>query len=294
MSVGQYSVHMRVVGWVMLLVLGAGTPLVGHAAPAERAAVTTYAYLPLVLKGQPSPPADKNDIPAYVNYFRALAGVPAVTFDPVLDNNCYLHARYMAEENEITHDERTDSPWYTPEGQVCAQNGNAWLGSEFYVPYWQQYHSIESWMSSVGHRLWLLYPTTPVFGFGFYTAANNRAGAGLDVLSNFNSGADASYPGWPVRYPAPGQSDVPAEAYAITLNWAYFGAMPTISTTSLTTLDGTPIAHTATTTELAASHKGIQVVPDAALPANTTFTVSASGTYDGTPFTYTWFFSTGE
>ena len=251
-----------------------------------------YVYLPLVARS-PSLPKDKNDIPAYVNYFRALAQVPAVTFDAGLDNNCYLHARYMAEENHLTHDERTDSPWYTPEGQICAQKGNAWLGGAFYIPYWQPYRSIESWMGSVGHRLWTLYPTTPVFGYGFYTASNNRAGAALDVLSDFDSSADAGYPGWPVLYPGSGQSGVPAQVYPITINWRYFGPTPTVSSTSLTTSGGAPIAHSVTT-ELPVGHKGIQITPGAALSARTTFVVSVSGTYDGAPFTHTWSFSTGD
>jgi len=46
-----------------------------------------YVYLPLVAKS-PSLPKDKNDIPAYANYFRALAQVTAVTLDAGLDNNC--------------------------------------------------------------------------------------------------------------------------------------------------------------------------------------------------------------
>lgn len=250
-------------------------------------------YLPLIATALPAPPTDKNDVPAYVNYFRAVAQVPVVTFDTTLDDNCYLHARYMAEENHLTHDERPDSPWYTPQGQVCAQRGNAWLGGASVVPYWQPYHSIKSWMGSTGHRLWLLYPTTPVFGYGFYTASNNRAGAALDVLSYFNPGADISYPDWPIRYPGLGQSDVPARAYPITLNWRYFGPTPTVSAASLTTANGTPIAHTVTTA-LPVGHKGIQITPEVALPARTTYIVSVTGTYDREPFTYTWSFSTGD
>ena len=106
----------------------------------------------------------------------------------------------MAEENEITHSERASSQWFSNEGQSCGQNGNAWLGSAFTQPYWQPYHAIESWMASVGHRMWLLYPTTSVFGFGFYSASNNRAGSALDVGSGkIDTGKDASFAGWPVR-----------------------------------------------------------------------------------------------
>jgi len=250
------------------------------------------AYLPLVSRTI-VPPEDKNDVPAYVNYYRAIVGSPPVMFDPQLDLNCYYHARYVAEEGEAVHDERTDSPWYTPQGQACAQNSNVWMGSAFYMPYWEPHHSIESWMSSVGHRLWLLYPTTPTFGYGFYTASNNRAGSALDVLSTFDSSADLAYLGWPVRYPGAGQVDIPAEQYPITINWRYFGTTPTVSMTSLQVVGGASIAHSVTT-DLPVGHKGIAITPDGVLPAYSTVAVTVSGAYDGVPFTYGWSFTTGE
>lgn len=250
-------------------------------------------FLPVVASFHLAPPEDRNDVPAYVNYFRAVAGVPPVAFDGTLDNNCHLHARYMAEENHITHSERTSSPWYTPAGQVCAQRGNAWLGGASSAPIWEPHDSIEGWMGSTGHRLWLLYPTTPVFGFGFYTASNNRAGAALDVLSRFDSSADARYPDWPVRFPAPGQSGVPARRYPITLSWRYFGPSPTVTASSLTAEGGAPIAHTVTTA-LPVGHEGIEIRPAAPLPARTTIVVSVTGSYDGQPFEYSWSFATGD
>lgn len=274
-------------GLLCLLMVG------GIRAEADDPAFSWRVFLPVVQRPATAPissPGDKNDIPAYVNYFRAVADSPAVTFDAVLNNNCYQHARYMAEENHLTHNQRTDSPWHTAAGQICAQRGNAWLGGAFYMPYWEPYHSIDSWMSSVGHRLWLLYPTTPTFGYGFYTASNNRAGAALDVLSTFNSGADLTYAHWPVRYPAPGQTGVPATAYPITLNWRYFGSTPTVSAVKLSVLGGDAIMHTVTTT-LPVNHKGIHIAPET-LPAQSTIEVVVSGSYDGTPFTYSWTFTT--
>jgi uncharacterized protein YkwD len=230
---------------------------------------------------------------AYVNQYRLMAGVPAVTFDATLDDNCWQHARYMAENNHLTHFQNPDLPYASAAGEICANNGNVWMGSAFSIPWWTPAHSIEGWMGSVGHRLWLIYPTTPTFGYGFYTAANNRAAAGLDVLSFFNSSADPGWPGWPVRYPASGQSGIPADMYSITLNWRYFGPPPTLLSTTLVTAGGSPIAHTAITT-LPAGHKGISITPNSALPDNTIFTVTIQGNYDGTPFTESWQFGTGS
>jgi hypothetical protein len=111
------------------------------------------------------------------------------------------------------------------------------------------------------------------------------------VLSHFSDGA--TYPGWPIRYPSPGQTGVPATAYPITVHWRYFGPAPALTTTSLTTTGGSPIAHTASTS-LPVGHKGIQIAPAAALPANTAISVTVSGTYDGAPFSYAWTITTGN
>jgi hypothetical protein len=86
---------------------------------------------------------------------------------------------------------------------------------------------------------------------------------------------------------------LPASAYPITINWRYFGATPTLASTSLTTSGSTPIAHTANTS-LPVNHKGVQIIPSAALPNNTVLTVNIQGSYNGSPFNYTWQFATGS
>ncbi len=222
-----------------------------------------------------------------VNLYRSLAGVPTVTQDAVLNDNCWQHARYVAENNHLTHTQDPSRPYASPAGQTCAGAGNVWIGGG---TGWEIADAFEGWMRSVGHRLWLLYPTTPTFGFGFYSAANREAAA-LDVLSYSNFAADTAYTGWPVRYPAANQSGVPAEAYAITLMWRYTGPAPQLSSTSLRTEAGTPIPHVANT-DLPAGHKGVQILPSVALPANTVIVVEVSGSYNGAPFSYTWRFTT--
>jgi uncharacterized protein YkwD len=257
-------------------------------------AMSARVFVPLLTRaGQAATPQPNALNPLdTINAFRTAAGLSRVTLVDTLNNNCWLHSRYMAEENEIAHSERTSSRWYTAEGQSCGQNSNVWLGSEFSRPIWQPANAIESWMASVGHRMWLLYPTTPAFGFSFYTAANNRAGAALDVLSRVDTSKDTSYAGWPVRYPAPNQTGIPAQAYSITLGWRYFGATPAVSSISLTA-NGAPIPFSYTTS-LPVNHKGIEIKPSLPLPANSTINVSVAGSYDGKPFSYQWSFKTAS
>lgn len=258
-------------------------------------------YLPIVVRPgltptatqapQPTqiPPTD--DPKALVNHYRSLAGVPPVTFNTVLDDNCWQHARYMAENQDLTHDQNPALPYASPAGQLCAQKGNAWLGWASIPNYWQPRHSIEGWMSSTGHRLWLIYPTTPTFGYGFYSASNNYSGAALDVLSTANFSADAAFTGWPLRYPAPNQVNIPAGDFPITLNWRYFGSAPTITNVTLQTGSGQNVPSTYTTS-LAASHKGVEVRATGGLQSDTTYSIAITGSYDGSPFDYVWQFTT--
>lgn len=239
------------------------------------------------------PPTSVEDLYSYINYYRSLAGISPVTFDATLNNNCWEHARYMAENDDLTHDQNSALPYASAAGQICAQRGNAWIGGANDTPYWLPRNTIDSWMESTGHRLWLLYPTTPVFGYGFYTAGNNSSAAGLDVLSQTNFDADLNYANWPVRYPVPDQTGIPASKYDITLNWRYFGSEPVVTAASLKTSSGKALAHTVITS-LPVGHKGIVITPSAALPSKTTIIVSVSGNYDGVPFEYTWSFTTGK
>jgi uncharacterized protein YkwD len=169
------------------VMLWAASPLHGLAQP-FRQEPPPQVYLPVLRQAAaaaaptPIPPTAKPPTPqpddwlAIANRYRSLAGSPPVSQDEQLNGNCWQHARYMAENNHLTHKQDPSFPFASPEGQVCAGSGNAWLGGQFPVPYWTPAHTFASWMGSPGHRLWLLYPTTPTFGYGFYTAANHRAG----------------------------------------------------------------------------------------------------------------------
>ena len=105
--------------------------------------------------------------------------------------------------------------------------------------------------------------------------------------------ADPAYPGWPVRYPAPDQTQIPATHYPITLSWPYFGPVPLLASSRLVSEAGREIPHTANT-DLPAGHKGIQILPEIELTPQTGYTVTVTGSYNDEPFTYTWSFATGE
>ena len=127
-------------------------------------------------------------------------------------------------------------------------------------------------------------------GYGFDVRTGAYAAAALDVLSGFQPGGDASYQRWPLKYPAAGQVNVPAEAYPITLSWQYFGPSPSLGSAAITTTAGGIVPSTATT-DIIAGHKGMLITPTVAFPAATRITVSVAGSYSGVPFSHTWSFT---
>lgn len=248
-------------------------------------------YIPVAV--HPMPAVKSGSAVSLVNQFRTEADIPPVSASGNLSNNCLEHARYMAENNLLAHDQDPNLPFASQSGQSCAQNANAWLGSGTETnPNWTPNDSIHVWMGSVAHRLWLLYPTTQTVGYGFFsTQEEHRAAAAVDILSSANFAADETYAGWPVQYPK-GETKAPAARYPITINWRYFGPQPELGNTQLQTADGRILAHDAST-DLPAGHKGIQIIPRQDLPPNSQITVTVSGQYEGQPFSYTWSFHSG-
>lgn len=267
---------------------GGSTPLMAE----EKEKPPHAYYMPVVV--HPDPPAVKSATAVtLVNDLRTEADIPPVQESPPLNENCYEHARYMAENNVLAHEQDPRLPYASESGQDCAENANAWLGSNRYDTNWTPKDSVNVWMKSVAHRIWLLYPTTRTVGYGFFSVEeDHRAAAAFDILSSANFEADRMYGGWPVKYPV-GDLFVPATRYPITLNWRYFGPKPVVQTVQLQTADGQILAHEANT-NLPAGHKGIQIIPQQDLPPHSQITVTVSGSYEGQPFSYTWDFHTGS
>ena len=226
-----------------------------------------------------------------VNSLRTAAGVPAVSFDPNLNTNCASHAHYMAATGTLVHSEDPGNPAYTSGGQQCGQNGDVWLGTQPAGEAWSAVDPIDGWMASPSHRLWLLYPTTRTFGYGFDSHPGTYSAAALDVLSKADFGADAAYQGWPVRYPAPDQTDVPAGLFPVTMAWQYFGPAPQLGSATLA-VDGGPTLPATATTSLPSGHKGVLITPTSSMPAGTRIRVTVVGAYGGVAFSHTWTFST--
>lgn len=233
-----------------------------------------------------------------INIYRTQAGVAPVVGDPILTNQCMLHAAYMAQNQLASLAEDKMLSMYSSEGSQCAGNALIYL-----LPsnpqYFQANRTVDAWMDSPTHRMWLLYPTLAAVGFGYkFNAVGNNwvTSSALDVLSGIDFSADNMYPNWPARFPSPGQYGVPAKKLAITTWWPYAGPTPAVNltATTLTTSAGVAVPFTINSDPAAfGGHKHITLLPTNPLAYETIFVVHLEGSYDGKPFVYDWKFSTG-
>lgn len=124
-------------------------------------------------------PAFRQAILARINYFRAMAGVPAtIRLDENLSTKAQQAALMMSANHNLSHYPSSSWDCYSAEGAEAAGNSNlSWgtYGPEAISSYMDDYGSNNA---QVGHRAWLLKPQQSTMGTGdvpassYYRAAN--------------------------------------------------------------------------------------------------------------------------
>lgn len=100
-----------------------------------------------------------------VNYFRAMAGVPAkITFLADYNQKAQQAALMMLANQNLSHNPPTNWTCYTANGATAAGSSNLAAGSAGAA-------SIDGYIddegvSSLGHRRWIVYPQTQIMGQG--------------------------------------------------------------------------------------------------------------------------------
>lgn len=122
-------------------------------------------FLPLILQGGSVPQPVYNPVAAVnrLNWWRTLAGSPAVSGNLELHSNCRAHARWMVNWQTAAHTEDPDLPGYTVEGDFCGQAANIGFGVDVY-PTDEQ--AVDALMASPFHALAALDPRLTEVGFG--------------------------------------------------------------------------------------------------------------------------------
>jgi uncharacterized protein YkwD len=161
----------------------------------------------------PGPPTTLATDPAwlaYVNAYRASAGVAPLAHEPAWSTGAALHARYTVKEDVLAHSENTTSPWYTAEGQAAAQNSNVMASSGATT---LDETAIDRLMQGPFHAVGIIDPRLARTGFGSYREADGgyQMAAALDVLRGRNGSTSGI--AWPILWPAQGRR-VPIGTYS--------------------------------------------------------------------------------
>lgn len=102
-----------------------------------------------------------------LNYFRRLAGVPDHSvLDTAWNHMCMLAALMMDAQDDLSHAPGRNWACFTPAGANAASNSNLSLGENCSDALTGQISDDGSNNTSAGHRRWILYPYTRVFGMG--------------------------------------------------------------------------------------------------------------------------------
>lgn len=217
----RYIRHIRLIAFLSYLFLGlVSTPEIISASPAEADRVQLFdqqaVFLPVILQnpsGQKppdiTPPPEEAGWLAYVNYYRALAGLSPVYENASWSDGGWLHARYMVKNDYISHSEDPQKPWYTPEGDQAARASNLMASSSSSN---SDHYAIDLWMQAPFHAVGILDPQLGSVGFGSFREPDGglQMGASLDVIRGLlGSQADVEFP---VAWPGDGAT-VPLSAY---------------------------------------------------------------------------------
>ncbi len=151
-------------------------------------------------------PAFRENVLRRIQYFRAMAGVPAdIQFDDAYNAKAQEAALIMSAQGGLSHGPPPAWACYTEDGAEAAANSNLALGA-------QGEESIDGYMNDfgpgnavVGHRRWLLYPQTAVMGTGDVPGDGNRMEANATWVFDGNFGTPRPPTREPyVAWPPPG------------------------------------------------------------------------------------------
>jgi len=143
--------------------------------------------------------AFKEDVRRRVNYYRALAGLPAdIVFNATKSAKCQQAALMMSANNALSHDPPSSWLFYTNEGKEAAAASNLAMG--YYGPAAVDGYMVDPGNGNqlVGHRRWLLFQraremaTGDIPRSGSYNPTNS-----LWVIGDFKAAPPAQFVAWP-------------------------------------------------------------------------------------------------
>ncbi|MEO7588750.1 MAG: CAP domain-containing protein [Arachnia sp.] len=126
-----------------------------------------------------------------INIVRGLGALEPVTFDAHYSSKAQQAALMMGAARDLQHYPDSNWPCYAPAGAEAARNSNLSLGGSDHIENYMDDAGPEN--GNVGHRRWILHPSTKTMGAGSTDISN-----ALWVISgNQDNPAGPSWVGWP-------------------------------------------------------------------------------------------------
>jgi len=239
------------------------------------------------------------------NAWRANANVPALSENTTWDQGDYNHSIYMVKDDQVTHYELSNLPYYTIAGDTAARNGNIQVSSTTSMA---DDTAIDWWMAAPFHELGMMDPRLSSTGYASYRQVKSgwQAGFTLDVLRG-NSFQGGTYPvffpgnnsSMPITSYKGGEFPDPLSACAgysaptgLPITIQVGGNVTTTVGAHAFTGNGSPLAHCVIDSNNASlgsslkSRGAVILVPQQPLQAGVSYTVAL--TVNGVP--YTWSF----
>ena len=248
---------------------------------------------------------------AAVNATRAQAGLPAVQLDQRLTASATSHAYYWLFNNATPsvaglgiHHETPGLPGFSgtdPGQREVAFGYPTERSAEDITHRGSATAAVDDWVNSVFHRFPILRPDLVAIGYA-------QAEVGTINIQDMEFGYGAAATAEPVRYPAPGQTTVPAvfvdnelpdpvpsgdartTGYPVTVTFADGDAVSLTSFT-LTGQGGAALGGYLLDPGLSTENSA-SLLPAAPLLASTTYTARIVATVNGRPYDETWTFTT--
>jgi uncharacterized protein YkwD len=189
---------------VFTAVISLTIPLISPKPTSSRTSSSTPAaayrvFLPLLIA---SGAASANAAPApawltYLNDYRRASGLSPLTENKTWSEACWKHARYLVNNNTVSHTEDPSLPWYTAAGDAAGRVSNV-IGASVTID--DEQALIDSWLSATFHAVGMLDPRWSKTGLGVYqdAGANLKTAACLDILrgqSEARTDAPVMFPG---------------------------------------------------------------------------------------------------
>ena len=142
----------------------------------------------------------------HINYFRAVAGIPAnIVFNTEYNSKAQQAALMMSANNRISHTPTADWECYTEAGKEAAGRSALFLGYTGVPSVRSYFKESGNGNAPLGHRRWLLNPPTQEMGSGDVTAQNGYPASNvLWVIGNNAFGTRPTTRDDFVAWPPPG------------------------------------------------------------------------------------------